>query len=57
MFYIVIDIVKLNHFVSDISLEGKISIDPFKFTNSTYNFTLLASKLNLFDKTITITSE
>lgn len=54
MIYVGIDIAKLNHFASAISSEGEILIEPFKFTNDSDGFHLLASKLDSFDKTSTI---
>ena len=53
MIYVGIDIAKLNHFVSAISSEGEILIEPFKFTNDADGFHLPASKLDSFDKTST----
>lgn len=54
MIYVGIDIAKLNHFVSAISSEGEILIEPFKFTNDADDFHMLASKLDSFDKASTI---
>lgn len=54
MIYVGIDIAKLNHFVSAISSEGEILIEPFKFTNDADGFHMLASKLDSFDKASTI---
>lgn len=54
MIYVGIDIAKPNHFVSAISSEGEILIEPFKFTNDADDFHMLASKLDSFDKASTI---
>ena len=54
MIYVGIDIAKPNHFVSAISSEGEILIEPFKFTNDADDFHMLASKLDSFDKARTI---
>ena len=45
MIYLGIDIAKLNHFASAISSDGKILIEPFKFTNDYDGFYLPLSKL------------
>ena len=50
MIYVGIDIAKLNHFASALSSEGKILIEPFKFTNDDDGFRLLVSKLESFSK-------
>ena len=50
MIYVGVDIAKLNHFVSAISSDGEIIIEPFKFTNDNDGFHLLISKLDSFDK-------
>ena len=50
MIYVGVDIAKLNHFVSAISSDGEIIIEPFKFTNDNDGFQLLISKLESFDK-------
>lgn len=49
MIYVGIDIAKLNHFASAISSDGKILIEPFKFTNDYDGFYLLLSKLDPLD--------
>lgn len=49
MIYVGIDIAKLNHFVSAISSDGKVLIEPFKFTNDYDGFYLLLSKLDPLD--------
>ena len=46
MIYVGIDIAKLNHFVSAISLDDEILLQPFKFTNHYNGFHLLSKKLN-----------
>lgn len=46
MIFVGIDIAKLNHLASAISSDGKILIEPFKFTNDYDGFYLLLSKLN-----------
>lgn len=46
MIYVGIDIAKLNHFASAIFSDGKILIEPFKFTNDYDGFYLLLSKLD-----------
>ena len=50
MIYVGVDIAKLNHFVSAISSDGEIIIEPFKFTNDNDGFQLLISKLDSLDK-------
>ena len=45
MIYVGIDIAKLNHFASAISSDGEILMEPFKFTNDGYGFSLLESNL------------
>ena len=50
MIYVGIDIAKLNHFVSAISSDGEILIEPFKFTNDNDGFQLLISKLDSLNK-------
>ena len=45
MIYVGIDIAKLNHFASAISSDGKILMEPFKFTNDGDGFSLLESTL------------
>lgn len=46
MIYVGIDIAKLNHFVSAISSDGEVLIEPFKFTNDGDGFQMLVSKLD-----------
>ena len=50
IFFVGIDIAKLNHFAAAISSDGEILIEPFKFTNDADGFQLLVSKLESFDK-------
>ena len=50
MIYVGIDIAKLNHFASVLSAEGKILVEPFKFSNDSDGFGLLLSKLEQFRK-------
>ena len=50
MIYVGIDLAKLNHFVSAISSDGEIIIEPFKFSNDSDGFLPLLSKLESLDK-------
>lgn len=50
MYYIGIDIAKLNHFASVISSEGEVLVKPFKFTNDNASFFRLLSALDSFDR-------
>ena len=50
MIYVRIDIAKINHFTSAISLKGEILIEPFKFTNNYDGFYLLLSRLTPLDQ-------
>ena len=50
MYYVGIDIAKLNHFASVISSDGEVLIKPFKFTNDNDGFCMLLSVLDSFDK-------
>lgn len=52
--YVSIDIAKLNHFAAAISSDGKIILEPFKFTNDADGFQLLIAKLESFDKNSSI---
>jgi transposase len=45
MYYVGIDIAKLNHFASVISSDGEVLIKPFKFTNDNDGFCKLLSAL------------
>lgn len=50
MYYVGIDIAKLNHFASVISSEGEVLVKPFKFTNDNDGFFRLLSDLDSFDR-------
>lgn len=50
MIYVGIDIAKLNHFASVLSSDGKVLVEPFKFTNDNDGFCMLLSVLDHFDK-------
>ena len=50
MIYVGIDIAKLNHFAAAISSDGRILIEPFKFTNDYDGFYLLLSSLAPLDQ-------
>ncbi|WP_196594489.1 IS110 family RNA-guided transposase [Pectinatus sottacetonis] len=50
MIYVGIDIAKLNHFASILSSDGKVLIEPFKFTNDNDGFCRLLDVLEHFDK-------
>ena len=50
MIYVGIDIAKLNHFASVLSSDGKVLVEPFKFTNDNDGFCMLLSVLDSFDK-------
>lgn len=50
MIYAGIDIAKLNHFASVLSADGKVLVEPFKFTNDNNGFCKLLEVLNHFDK-------
>ena len=50
MIYVGIDIAKLNHFASVLSSDGKVLVEPFKFTNDNDGFCMLLSVPNFFDK-------
>ena len=52
--YVSIDIAKLNHFAAAISSDGKIILEPFKFTNDADGFQLLIAKLESSDKNSSI---
>ena len=45
MYYVGIDIAKLNHFASVVSADGEVLIKPFKFTNDNDGFCKLLSTL------------
>ena len=50
MIYAGIDIAKLNHFASVLSSDGKVLVEPFKFTNDNDGFCKLLAVLNNYDK-------
>ena len=50
MIYAGIDIAKLNHFASVLSSDGKVLVEPFKFTNYNNGFCKLLAVLNKYDK-------
>lgn len=50
MIYAGIDIAKLNHFASVLSPDGKILVEPFKFTSDNDGFCKLLAVLNKYDK-------
>ena len=50
MIYVGIDIAKLNHFASILSSDGKVLVEPFKFTNDNDGFCMLLDVLKHFDK-------
>ena len=50
LYYVGIDIAKLNHFASVISSEGEVLVKPFKFTNDNAGFFRLLSTLDSFDR-------
>ena len=50
MIYVGIDIAKLNHFASVLSSDGKVLVEPFKFTNDNDGFCMLLSVLDSYDK-------
>lgn len=50
MIYVGIDIAKLNHFACAVSADGKVLLEPFKFTNDNAGFQKLLSCLDSFDK-------
>ena len=50
MYYVGIDIAKLNHFASVVSAEGEVLVKPFKFTNDNDGFCKLLSAIDSFDR-------
>jgi transposase len=50
MFYVGIDIAKLNHFASVLSSDGEVLVKPFKFTNDNDGFCKLLSVLDSFER-------
>lgn len=49
MYYVGIDIAKLNHFASVVSSEGEVLVKPFKFSNDNDGFCRLLSVLASYD--------
>lgn len=56
MIYVSIDIAKLNHFVSVISSDGEILMEPFQFSNDADGFHMLVSRLNSLESNNNIIS-
>lgn len=50
MYYVGVDIAKLNHFASVLSSEGEVLVKPFKFTNDNDGFCRLLSALDSYDR-------
>ena len=50
LYYVGIDIAKLNHFASVVSSDGKVLVKPFKFTNDNDGFCTLLSALASYDR-------
>lgn len=50
MYYVGIDIVKLNHFASVVSSDGEVLVKPFKFTNDNDGFCKLLSVLASYER-------
>lgn len=50
MYYVGIDIAKLNHFASVVSSDGEVLVKPFKFTNDNDGFCTLLSALASYDR-------
>lgn len=50
MYYVDIDIAKLNHFASVVSSDGEVLVKPFKFTNDNDGFCTLLSALASYDR-------
>lgn len=50
MYYVGIDIAKLNHFASVVSSDGEVLVKPFKFTNDNDGFCMLLSALVSYDR-------
>ena len=50
MIYAGIDIAKLNHFVSVISSDGEVLVEPFKFSNDFEGFRSLSLVLDKYDR-------
>lgn len=50
LFYVGIDIAKLNHFAAVLNSEGEVLIKPFQFSNDNDGFCKLLFSLSTFDK-------
>ena len=50
MYYVGIDIAKLNHFASVVSADGEVLVKPFKFTNDNDGFCKLLSALASYER-------
>ena len=50
MYYVGIDIAKLNHFASVVNSDGEVLVKPFKFTNDNDGFCRLLSAIGSFDR-------
>lgn len=50
MYYVGIDIAKLNHFASVVSSDGEVLVKPFKFTNDNDGFCTLLSARASYDR-------
>ena len=50
MYYVGIDVAKLNHFASVLSSDGEVLVKPFKFTNNNDGFCKLISALSQFER-------
>ena len=50
MYYVGIDIAKLNHFASVLSADGEVLVKPFKFTNDNDGFCKLLSALASYER-------
>ena len=50
MYYVGIDIAKLNHFASVLSVDGEVLVKPFKFTNDNDGFCKLLSALASYER-------
>lgn len=50
MYYVGIDIAKLNHFASVVSSDGEVLVKPFKFKNDNDGFCTLLSALASYDR-------
>lgn len=48
MIFIGVDIVKSNHFASDINSDGKVLVNPFTFTNDEVGFKIFIETFKNF---------